>query len=472
MEPVTEGKQHLSVVVLGPQGSGKSVLAGHFSVLWCVVVLFAFVWGFSWGGSSGSEHKKHVDRLEKECAGAGAGKERKWAWLLDKTAAERTQGSSVQSVHFRLELSRRVLTVFVVPGRKKSIRKAIPAVSQCDVGVLVLDGNKNELDASLAKDGPALQHALLAKTFGLKQLVVVVNKMDSNQVRYAKQHFEEAKAEVLRALKKVGYSAQALHIIPASGVNGENLVKETNESMPWWKGPSLMQLLNVDIEVPKRFPEKPLRLIGRNVASPNVLCGVVEQGVIRVGQVVTIAPRMITSSVESIQMHGKAVTEASAGDVVGVAFSGVDVADLDRANVVGDAKDPPRRCAQFVARVVVLRQCVIREGFTPVLACHAASLPCRFAKLLVKTDMKTKKKTVLAPESLTINEQADVLLVPLQPVCLDAFDAVNALGRFAILDCNSVLAVGFIRSVTWDTNTRIRVAREHVERLLEAPKKD
>lgn len=424
-------------------------------------------------GYSGSEHKKHVERTEKECVVAGVGKEKKWAWLLDRTAVERGLGCSLRAVRFRVDGGgARVLTVFVVPGRKNSVRKAIPPIAQSDVGVLILDGNKNELDASLAKDGIAVEHALLAYTFGMKQLIVVINKMDSSQVRYSKQHFEEAKAEVLRALKKVGYGAAALTVIPASGLNGENLVKEPVENMSWWKGPSLLQLLTNVVEVPKRIPEKTLRMVARDVASPNVLCGRIEQGTVRVGQVVTIAPRMITSVVETIQMHGKPLKEAIAGDVVGLTFTGVDVAELDRASVVGDAKDPPRRCAQFVARIVVLRSSTIREGFTPLMACHTATFPCRFAKLLLKTDIKTKKKNVLYPESVSVNEQADVLMVPLQPVSLEAFDTLAAMGRFAILDGNNVIAVGMIRSVTWETSARIRVTRERVERLLEAPKKE
>ncbi len=126
--------------------------------------------------------------------------------------------------------------------------------------------------------------------------------------------------------------------------------------------------------------------MAREVFAPNVMAGRVEQGVVRVGQVVTVAPRMITTVVESIQMHGQAVDSASAGDVVGVTLQGTDVAELSRADVLGDARDPPRRVAQFVARVVVLRHPTeIKPGYTPVMACHAGSFPVRFAKLLVKT---------------------------------------------------------------------------------------
>ncbi len=145
-----------------------------------------------------------------------------------------------------------------------------------------------------------------------------------------------------------------------------------------------------------RAREQPLRFVAREVFSPNVMAGRVEQGTVRVGQVVTVAPRMITTTVESIQMHGVAVESASAGDVVGVTLHAADVAELSRADVLGDARDPPRRVAQFVARVVVLRcPTAIKPGYTPVMACHTGSFPVCFAKLLVKTGAHTRGVVLL-----------------------------------------------------------------------------
>lgn len=229
-----------------------------------------------------------------------------------------------------------------------------------------------------------------------------------------------------------------------------------------------------------------MRFVSREVFAPNVMAGRVEQGVVRVGQVVTVAPRMITTAVESIQMHGAAVDSASAGDIVGITLQATDVAELSRADVLGDAREPPRRVAQFVARVVVLRcPTEIKAGYTPVMACHTGSFPVCFAKLLVKTgavvctgfasrsaslthvcspDVKTKKKNEIEPKSVANQEQCDVLMVPCVPVCVDAIEACNSMGRFAILD-PGVVAVGFIRMVTFEDAKRVRIARERMEKV-------
>lgn len=254
-----------------------------------------------------------------------------------------------------------------------------------------------------------------------------------------------------------------MRFVPASGLVGTNLVAR-EQGMSWWKGPTLVQTLD-QATLPERHTEKPLRIIVRDVFAPNILAGRVEQGTIQVGQVVTLAPRMITSTVESIHIHGSPVERAAAGHVVGVTLAGVDVAELSRADVLGDASDPPRRCVQFVVRLVVVKPCVMRVGYTPVMACHTAQFPCQFAKLLRKTDMKTKTKTMANPTELRQHEQCDVLVVPKVPVCVDTFEACPSLGRFAIRDLGVTMAVGFVRSVVYEESKRVRVAREQMHKI-------
>jgi translation elongation factor EF-1alpha len=172
--------------------------------------------------------------------------------------------------------------------------------------------------------------------------------MDSSHVRFASARFEELKADILSLVKKIGFTQNNVTVIPCSGLLGDNVV-DRGDCMNWYKGPTLAQLL-ADAVIPVRVLDKPLRLVVRDVFRPCVSAGRVVQGSVRVGQVVTLAPRMITTIVESIQMRGKAVESAVAGDVVGVVLKDVDWCELDRAAVIGDASDPPRSCAQFVAK--------------------------------------------------------------------------------------------------------------------------
>ena len=371
----------------------------------------------------------------------GFPKERRFAWLVDKTKEERQRGSSLCTSKFTLETDGKLISTFVVPGSR--VRVAIPAIAQADVAVLVVDSTPMEFEQGLPH---TTEFALLAYTFGVKELIVVVNKLDVAKVGYSSARFEEVKTALTKAFKRTGYNLQNVPIIPVSAVNGDNLVKKSSNT-PWWTGKPLLSVLQ-GITI-TRNNEGSGRLILRSALSRGVGLGKVVQGKLRVGQIVTSAPMMITSKIETLEMCGKNVDEAQAGDVVGVTLAHVDAHEISKGDVIGDAKTPPRICVQFVARIVIVSHpSKIRAGYAPTLFCHTTNFPCTFAKLLSKTD-KSKKKRTPDPEFLCTNDQAEVLMVPLKSVSLDSFESCAAMGRFAVRDMGKTIGVGFIRSVVF-----------------------
>ncbi len=285
--------------------------------------------------------------------------------------------------------------------------------------------------------------------------------MDSSHARNGSARFEDVKADIEKAAKKARFDLKRVVIVPASGLLGDNLTEKPTESMQWYKGPTLLQVLS-DVAIPARHTDLPLRLVVRDVYRPSVSAGRVEQGTIRVGQVVTMAPRMITTVVESLQMRGRSVESASAGDVVGVVLKDVDFCELDRAAVVGDNIDPPRVCAQFVARIQVSNHLSeIRPHYCPQILFHAGAVPCAFVRLVSK---KKKEETIESPESIANQETAQVLIVPLRPVVLETFDEKTVFGRFAVRDASRIVAVGMVTICTPDEKTKRRVIREHVRK--------
>lgn len=115
-----------------------------------------------------------------------------------------------------------------------------------------------EFEAGIGKDGQTREHALLAFTLGVKQMVVCVNKMDDSSVNYGEPRYNEIKEEVSNYLKKVGYKPAKIPFVPISGWNGDNMI-DRSENMPWYKGPTLLEALDA-INPPKRPSDKPLRL--------------------------------------------------------------------------------------------------------------------------------------------------------------------------------------------------------------------
>jgi elongation factor 1-alpha len=240
---------------------------------------------------------------------------------------------------------------------------------QADCAVLIVAAGVGEFEAGISKNGQTREHALLAYTLGVKQLIVGVNKMDSTEPPFSEARFEEIKKEVSAYVKKIGYNPAAVAFVPISGWHGDNML-EASDRLPWYKGwnverkegkadgKTLLDALDA-ILPPSRPTEKPLRLPLQDVYKiggiGTVPVGRVETGIIKPGMIVTFAPANITTEVKSVEMHHESLEQASPGDNVGFNVKNVSVKELRRGYVASDSKNNPARGSQdFFAQVSIL----------------------------------------------------------------------------------------------------------------------
>jgi elongation factor 1-alpha len=170
---------------------------------------------------------------------------------------------------------------------------------------LVIAACQGEFEAGISKDGQTREHALLAFTMGVKQMIVVVNKMDDKSVNWEFKRFAEIKQEVTDYLKKIGYNPDKIPFIPISGWCGDNMI-EKSDNMKWYNGPTLLEALDA-LEPPKRPKDKPLRLPLQDVYKISgigtVPVGRVETGILKPGMILTFAPLNITTECKTVEMH-------------------------------------------------------------------------------------------------------------------------------------------------------------------------
>merc|ERR1712174_3222 len=326
-----------------------------------------------------------------------------------------------------------------------------------------------------SKDGQTREHALLAYTLGVKQLIVGVNKMDTTAPNpYDETRFLEIRKEVQGYIKKIGYNPKEVIFCPISGWHGDNML-EKSEKMTWWTGGygdgkkekgwskdvkgtvttgmTLIDALDAIIP-PQRPTDKPLRLPLQDVYKiggiGTVPVGRVETGIIKPGMVITFAPNQLTTEVKSVEMHHEALPEAVPGDNVGFNIKNVSVKDIKRGYVASDSKNKPAVGAKdFTAQVIVLNHPgQICNGYSPVLDCHTAHIACKFNEIKEKVDRRTGKATETNPKSIKSGDAAIVELVPSKPMCVEAFSEFPPLGRFAVRDMRQTVAVGVIKSTT------------------------
>jgi len=425
-------KVHINAVVIGHVDAGKSTTTGHLI--------------YKCGGID----KRTIEKFEKEAQEMGKGSF-KYAWVLDRLKAERERGITIDISLWKFETPKFHYTIIDAPGHRDFIKNMITGTSQADIALLCVASPSGEFEAGIAKNGQTREHALLAYTLGVKQMIVIVNKMDDSTVKFAQARYEEIKTELSAYLKKVGYNPEKVPFIPCSGWNGDNMM-ELSPNIPWWKGATLLQALD-GVTPPTRPSDKPLRLPLQDVYKiggiGTVPVGRVETGVLKPGMVVTFAPAAVTTEVKSVEMHHEALLEALPGDNVGFNVKNVSVKDIRRGNVCGDSKnDPPVGCADFTAQVIVLNHPgQIGQGYTPVLDCHTAHIACRFNEILTKVDRRTGKAIEEAPKAIKSGDAAMVNLVPTKPMCVESFAEYPPLGRFAVRDMRQTVAVGVIKEV-------------------------
>ncbi|XP_034456794.1 elongation factor 1-alpha-like isoform X1 [Hippoglossus hippoglossus] len=437
-------KIHINIVVIGHVDSGKSTSTGHLI--------------YKCGGID----KRTIDKFEKEAAEMGKSSF-KYAWVLDKLKAERERGITIDIALWKFETTKYSVTIIDAPGHRDFIKNMITGTSQADCAVLIVAAGVGEFEAGISKNGQTREHALLAFTLGVKQLIVGINKMDNTEPPYSQSRFEEIKKEVSTYIKKIGYNPGAVAFVPISGWHGDNMI-ETTEKMSWYKGwkverkegngsgTTLLEALD-SILPPSRPTDKALRLPLQDVYKiggiGTVPVGRVETGILKPGMLVTFAPSNLTTEVKTVEMHHEALPEALPGDNVGFNIKNVSVKEIRRGYVAGDSKnDPPLEAENFKAQVIVLNHPgQIAKGYSPVLDCHTAHIACKFKELVEKIDRRSGKTLEADPKFIKSGDAAIVLMVSLKPLVVEAFSDYAPLGRFAVRDMRQTVAVGVVKSV-------------------------
>jgi elongation factor 1-alpha len=426
-------KPHLNLVVIGHVDHGKSTTMGH--------LLYDI----------GAVDEKTMEALTAESLKTGMGDTFKYAYVLDRLKEERERGVTIDLAYQKFETKKYYFTLIDCPGHRDFIKNMITGTSQADCAVLIVSAKKGEFEAGIGPGGQTREHAYLAKTLGVNQILVAINKMDDPTVNFSKERYEECRKELESLLKVVGYDVSKTDFIPISGWTGDNLTKPSDK-MPWYKGPTLLEALD-KFEVPPKPIDKPLRIPVQDVYSitgvGTVPVGRVETGVLKEGDTIVFMPPNIKGEVKSIEMHHVRIPKAIPGDNIGFNVRGVAKTDIHRGDVVGHPDNPPTVAKEFIGQIIVINHpTAIAQGYTPVLHAHTATVATTFAELLQKIDPRTGQVVEEKPSFLKTGDGAIVKFKPLKPLVIEPFSQIPQLGRFAIRDMGMTIAVGVVKEIT------------------------
>ncbi|MCD6414189.1 MAG: translation elongation factor EF-1 subunit alpha [Candidatus Diapherotrites archaeon] len=417
-------KPHMNLVFIGHVDHGKSTLVGR--------ILY----------DSGSIDENTMRKLKEEADKLGKATF-EYAFVMDRLKEERQRGLTIDLAHKDFKTNKYYFTIIDAPGHRDFVKNMITGASQADAAVLVVAVQEGVQPQTK-------EHAFLARTLGIKQLIVAINKMDTTN--YSEESFKKAKDDVEKLLKTIGYKDTDVKYIPTSAYEGANIVKKSTDKTPWYNGPSLLEGLD-ELNPPEKPVGKPLRVPVQDVYTikgvGTVPVGRVETGVMKIGQKIVVMPSGAKGEIKTIEMHHQQMEKAEPGDNIGFNIRGIGREDVKRGDVVGDDAHPPTVAKEFTAQIVVLQHpSAIAAGYTPVFHCHTAQVACTITELLKKLDPKTGSVKEENPKFLKTGDVAIVKVVPTKPMCIETAKDFPQLGRFAVRDMGMTVAAGMVQSVT------------------------
>jgi len=420
-------KPHLNLVIIGHVDHGKSTLVGRILL------------------ETGQFPQHMLDKYKEEAKAKGK-ESFALAWIFDNLKEERERGVTIDVAHKRFNTDKFYITIIDAPGHRDFVKNMITGTSQADAAILVV----------AAPDGVMAQtkeHMFLARTLGVKQMIVAINKMDDTKPAYDKSRYETVKSDVEKLAKSVGYKDDQIQFIPVSAFTGDN-TKEKGK-IDWWPGDTILKAIDKFI-VPEKPTDLPLRWPLQDVYTikgvGTVPVGKIETGVMKPGQQLIFKPSMkpggVTGECKTIEMHHEQLAQAIPGDNVGVNLRGIAKNEIRRGDVAGPTNDPPTVAKSFTAQIMVLNHpSVITKGYTPVFHCYTAQVACRFDEIQKKLDPRTGQVKEENPDFIKTGDAAIVKVIPTRPMVIESSKKIPQLGRFAIRDMGQTVAAGICLEV-------------------------
>ncbi len=415
-------KPHMNLVIIGHVDHGKSTLVGRILL------------------DTGQFPQHMLDKFKEEAKAKGK-ESFALAWIFDNLKEERERGVTIDVAHKRFDTDKYYITIIDAPGHRDFVKNMITGTSQADAAILVVAAPEGIM-------AQTKEHMFLARTLGVKQMIIAVNKMDDTKPPYSKDKFEQVKADIVKLAKSVGYKDEQIQIVPVSAFKGDN-VKEKG-SIDWWDGVPMLKAIDNFI-LPKKPTDLPLRWPIQDVYTikgvGTVPVGKIETGVMKPGMQLIFKPSTkpggATGEVKTIEMHHENIAAAQPGDNVGVNMRGVDKNQIRRGDVAGPTNDPPTVAKAFTAQIMVLNHpSVITKGYTPVFHCYTAQVACRFEEIQKKLDPKTGQVKEENPDFIKTGDAAIVKVIPTRPMVIEPSKKIPQLGRFAIRDMGQTVAAG------------------------------
>jgi bifunctional enzyme CysN/CysC len=426
---MTDARETMNIVIVGHVDHGKSTLVGRLLA------------------DTGVLGDGKLEKVQATCRRQG--KQFEYAFLLDALEAEQDQGITIDAARVFFRTDKRDYIIIDAPGHIEFLKNMVTGAARAQAAVLLIDAKEGVRENSR-------RHGYLLSMLGIRQVAVVVNKMDL--VGHDRGAFEAIVAEYRAFLSEVGIEPR--HFIPISAREGDH-VAGGSEAMAWYDGPHVLAALDGFAKQPQRA-DLPLRVPVQDVYKFNargderrIVAGRVEAGRVAVGDRVMFSPSNKVSTVASLEVFAaETPTEVGAGASVGVTLT--EQVFVERGDVMSHLEAEPAVGTMLRVNLFWLGREPMRADRAYKLKMHTAQTECRIAKVqrvLDASDLDaTSDKTLIERHDV-----AELVLATRQPVALDLAEQIEVMGRFVIVDGYDIAGGGIVREVLPDEAHQVRL---------------
>jgi bifunctional enzyme CysN/CysC len=413
--PTSDVETKLRVVFVGHVDHGKSTLIGRIL------------------HDTGSLLEGKIEEIKKTCVAEGM--EFEFAFLLDALLEEQKQNVTIDTTEISFRTARRRYAIIDAPGHKEFLKNMITGASRADAAILVIGADEGVREQSR-------RHAYLLSMLGIRNVIVVVNKMDL--VDYSEKRFREIEQEYRKFLKDLGLDARIF--IPASAKQGEN-VATASMKMEWYCAANVLEALDL-LEPEKRDADLPLRFCVQDVYrfdGRRIIAGRIETGTLRVGDQLVFSPANKSSVVAAIERWNAPATPNAFGvadDSIGITLT--EQIFVERGYVASHQNETPVETNRFHADLFWIVRDPMRVGHFCELRLATQQVKCQIVSIEHVTDSSTLETTSDGREQLERNEIGRVTIQTRAPLVIDNHDRIPNLGRFVIIDDGQICGGGTI----------------------------
>lgn len=382
--------------------------------------------------------------------------------LLDGLQTEREQGVTIDVAYRYFCTDKRHFIIADTPGHDQYTRNMATAASNAELAIVLVD-------ARLGLQPQTFRHAYILALFGIKHVVLAVNKMDL--ALYKQDSFDKIHEKFSTALEKI-YSFESIQAIPLSALTGENIV-ELSKNMPWYQGPTLIQYLNT-VDVKKHVLNQPLRMMIQGVLrgeeSIRAYSGRISSGSLKIDDDVIIHPSDRRAKIRRLLTMNGDLSEASAGQ--SIAFVLDRHLDVARGDVITSTENPALTSDSLIASIVWMSDTPLEINRRFLFQLGTQLTGCVVIKLLQKIDLETLE--MKSAEQLILNDIGMIEIKLDRSITSDPYNICHDMGGFILIDrfSSHTIAAGVIveakpsqRSIYWqhfdlNKNTRSQLKNQ------------